>query len=152
MAFTPSPIPSYVLGGVFVAFGLLPFFSLKKDHEAFGLPLESPSSSSSSTLSGLSDSDKKAVTAPAPRDVVVRPYAYARGIRDVTYGLAYWLLQAQGHDDAVTIFSGIVCLTAFADGLIVWLYGGERLRGKAWGHWSTLIGLATWVGWRVYRY
>lgn len=132
-----SPIPSYLIATVFTAFGILPFFSPKTDYEVFGLPLES-----SSNLG-----NKKPTSAPG--EGAVSPIVYARGIRDVTYGLAYFLLQSQGNDAAITTFSGIVCVTAFADGLIVWLYGGEKLKGKAWGHWGTVVGLAAWAGWRA---
>ena len=139
---SPSPIPSYVIASVFTAFGILPIIAPKTDYEVFGLPLESTSATASL-------SDKKTVSAPG--DGAVSPYVYAKGVRDLTYGLTYFLLQSQGQDAAITTFSGIVCLTAFADGLIVWLYGGEKLKGKAWGHWGTLVGLAAWVGWRVYQ-
>jgi hypothetical protein len=40
---SPSPIPSYVIGSVFIGFGILSIISPKKDYEVFGLPLESPS-------------------------------------------------------------------------------------------------------------
>jgi hypothetical protein len=35
-----SPIPSYLLGTIFLSFGVLPFCSAVKDYEMFGLPLE----------------------------------------------------------------------------------------------------------------
>lgn len=139
----PSPIPSYVLGSVFIGFGILGIVSPKKDYEVFGLPLESPSPTPSL-------SDEKTVSAPG--DGTISPYVYAKGLRDLTYGLLYCRLQAQGHDAAITTLTGILCLTALGDGLIVWLCGGDKLKGKAWAHWGTLIGLAAWVGWRVYQY
>jgi hypothetical protein len=83
----------------------------------------------------------------------ISPIVYARGIRDVTYGLLYLSLEATNaagtNDKALNIFSAIVCLTAFVDGYLVHKYGGEKLAGKKWGHWGMIGGLGAWVAWRV---
>jgi hypothetical protein len=70
-----SPIPSYLIGTVFLSFGVLPFFSAVKDYEMFGLPLRQEASA---PTTGKSDKQAKGT---------VSPLAYARGVRDATYGL-----------------------------------------------------------------
>ncbi|KAJ5861164.1 uncharacterized protein N7529_008474 [Penicillium soppii] len=141
-----SPIPSYLLGGVFLAFGLLPFFSAEKDYEAFGLPLEQENETK-----GASKSDHNSSLLQTQKQIngSVSPLAYARGIRDATYGLTYLLLQAQGQEIALTTFTAIVSITAVADALIVARFGGESRRGKIWGHLVTGIMLGGWAWWRV---
>lgn len=141
-----SPIPSYLLGGVFLAFGLLPFFSAEKDYEAFGLPLEQENETK-----GASKSDQNSSLLQTQKQIngSVSPLAYARGIRDATYGLTYLLLQAQGQEIALTTFTAIVSITAVADALIVARFGGESRQGKIWGHLVTGIMLGGWAWWRV---
>jgi len=142
-----SPVPSYLLGGVFLAFGLLPFFSAEKDYEAFGLPLEQENETKDSPKS-----DQNAALLQNQKQITkgsVSPLAYARGIRDATYGLTYILLQAQGQEVALTTFTAIVSITAVADALIVAQFGGESRRGKIWGHLVTGIMLGGWAWWRL---
>lgn len=58
----------------------------------------------------------------------VSPLAFARGVREATYGFTYLLLQAQSQEVAVTNFTGIVSITTVADALIVSQFDGVCTR------------------------
>jgi len=150
-----SPIPAYLFGSLFIALGTVAIISPQKDYEIFGLPSPPKISNHGNDASAIPPTSspllKKSSGSPdTVGDALVSPYVYAKGIRDVTYGLTYVLLQAQGQEVAITLFSGVVCVAAIGDGLIVWFCGGENLKSKAWGHWGSLAPLLGWIGWRVF--
>ncbi|RFU25794.1 hypothetical protein B7463_g10547, partial [Scytalidium lignicola] len=136
-----SPIPAYIFGGAFTGLGLLSFVAPKADYEIFGLPLES-------SPPGSSSADKKTTAVPA--DGIVSPMVYAKGLRNLCFGLTYFALQYKGLDEAVTIFSEVLCVAALGDGLIVWLCAGEKLKSKAFSHWGGMVPFVSWLGWRLY--
>ncbi|CAK7567020.1 MAG: hypothetical protein SEPTF4163_004978 [Sporothrix epigloea] len=125
-----SPIPSYALGSMFVGIGVLTLVAPTTDYAIFGVPLEPPASGSSSQTGTVS------------------PMAYAKGVRDIAFGLTYVGLQYYRLDKAVTIFSAVLCFVALADGAIVYAHGGRDHRSKAFNHWGGLVGFAAWVIWR----
>lgn len=127
-----SPIPSYVFGTMFTGIGALSLVAPEADYAVFGLPLEPAAKPGANTLTGS-----------------VSPMIYAKGARELAFGLTYFALQYRGLDEAVTLFSAALCLVALLDGAIVWRYGGNHLRGKAWGHWGGLVPFAAWVAWRA---
>jgi hypothetical protein len=125
------PAPAYILGWACVSRGLMGIYSPRDEYHHVGLPLESRS-----PTSGAGD------------DGVASPAMYFKGIREVTIGMTLALLQHQGNHDGVTTFAAIVSLARFADGLVVWLHGGDKLRYRAWGHWITGATFVGWVFWR----
>ncbi|CAK7233964.1 hypothetical protein SCUCBS95973_008774 [Sporothrix curviconia] len=128
-----SPIPSYAFGTMFTGIGFLTLIAPAVDYAVFGVPLEPPASAS--------PADKGKGT--------VSPMAYAKGARDFAFGLTYYALQYYGLDQAITVFSAVLCFVALADGAIVYTYGGPELRSKAFGHWGGFVGFAAWVAWRA---
>lgn len=72
-----------------------------------------------------------------------------KGIREVTYGLALIGLQYAEQSDAITILAAVLSLAGLGDGFVVWAYGGEKLKKKAFGHWIAFVGFAGWAWWRV---
>ncbi|CAK7204004.1 hypothetical protein SEUCBS139899_006755 [Sporothrix eucalyptigena] len=122
-----SPVPSYVFGTIFTGIGLLSVLAPATDYAVFGLPLEASTSSSTGAVS---------------------PMTYAKGIRDLAFGLTYFGLQYYGLDFAITIFSAVLCVVALGDGLVVYKYGGP-LSGKAFGHWGGFVPFVAWVAWRA---
>lgn len=101
--------------------------------ERFGLPLNSP------TEAQAQDSSSK---------LVVSPFIFIKGIREISYGAILAGLQYTGHEQGITLLSAVLSLVALADGALVWAYGGDRLRTKAFGHWTAFVGLAAWSWWR----
>lgn len=129
-----SPIPSYVVGGLCVAVGANVILRPNKASEDFGLPLDSPTNES---------------TAKNPSTkLVVSPFILLKGIREISYGAALAGLQYTGQDTATTILTAVLSLVALGDGVVVWTYGGDRLRTKAFGHWGASVGFAAWSWWR----
>ncbi|CAK7213621.1 hypothetical protein SBRCBS47491_001867 [Sporothrix bragantina] len=128
-----SPIPSYAFGTMFTGIGFLTLFAPKTDYAVFGVPLEPPASTASSSSSSQG---------------TVSPMAYAKGVRDFAFGLTYFALQYYGLDDAITIFSAILTFVALTDGAIVYKFGGP-LQSKAFGHWGGGVLFAAWVAWRA---
>ncbi|EPE09029.1 integral membrane protein [Ophiostoma piceae UAMH 11346] len=128
-----SPIPSYIFGSMFTGLGLVSLAAPKLDYQLFGLPLEAaPASGSTSKPDGA-----------------VSPVMYAKGVRDLAFGLTYFALEYTGLPEAVTVFSAVLCTVALGDGFIVWKHGGTEYQNKAFGHWSGLATFAAWVAWRV---
>ncbi|KAJ5198028.1 uncharacterized protein N7498_007145 [Penicillium cinerascens] len=78
----------------------------------FGLPLEQETIG---PTTGKSDRQAKGT---------ISPLAYARGVRDATYGLPYQPLQAEGQEVAIATFTGIFSITAVAYALIAAGFGG----------------------------
>ncbi|OAA55293.1 hypothetical protein SPI_08388 [Niveomyces insectorum RCEF 264] len=115
----------YFFGSAFTGIGILSVLAPEKDYEVFGLPLEPPAGN-------------------------VSPMIYAKGARDLSYGLAYFFFQYKGMHDAINVFSAALLVTALSDGLIVWRYGGNKLKSKAYGHWGGLVAFSAWLAWRVY--
>lgn len=129
-------LTSYFLGTCFVATGLVGFAFPNKLYESFGLPLQqSPSSQTTQTSTGEIDPQA---------DSAVSPFLYAKAIRDVSCGLTFLLLGATGNDEGVRLFAYTVYLIGAADGWVVWRFGGQRLRWKAWTHWLGTLGMAAW--------
>lgn len=137
---TFSSAPAYVLGTACLGRGLMALLSPRKEYDHVGLPLESQVAAVSST------------TDPnAPGNGSVSPLMYFKGIREISYGLVLVALQRQGSEDALTTFAAVLSLVRLGDGLVVWLYGGDKLRWKALGHWITGVGFIGWVTWRWSR-
>ncbi|KAI1765226.1 hypothetical protein GGR53DRAFT_279615 [Hypoxylon sp. FL1150] len=136
-AYNEPPIP-YLLGAGSIFLGLHCFLNPRQEYLRFGLPLE-----------------------PAPRlknrntppDVgIVSPLIYLKGIREITYGLTLIILQYNRQMRALTAMLGIISLAGLLDGIVVWKYGGPKLRRKAYGHWFAFVGLAGWSLRRAARY
>ncbi|CAH0054277.1 unnamed protein product [Clonostachys solani] len=123
---TFSPIPGYTLGTAFTGLGLVGLFLPRTAYETFGLPLEL-----------------------LPGQQGISPMLYAKGVRDLCFGITYLVLQYKGMNEAVTVLSQALCLVALGDGLIVWTYGGRKLKVKAFGHWFGILGLGFWSTWRM---
>ncbi|KAL1893545.1 hypothetical protein Sste5346_006375 [Sporothrix stenoceras] len=125
-----SPIPAYVFGTIFTGIGVLSFLAPETDYAVFGLPLEG-ASPASPTKGGVS------------------PFVYAKGARDLAFGFTYFALQYRGLEEAVTIFSAVLCTVALMDGAIVSKFGGDQYKGKSWGHWGGLLPFGAYVAYRV---
>ncbi|POR39529.1 Uncharacterized protein TPAR_00277 [Tolypocladium paradoxum] len=134
-----SPVPSYVLGTACIGRGLMAILSPRNEYAHVGLPLESHAAAAAA-----------AAAAPhgGPRSGFASPLMYFKGIREITFGLTLVALQRQADEEAVTTVAAVLSLARFADGLVVWLNGGEELRWRALGHWITGAGFLGWVIWR----
>lgn len=128
---TFSPIPAYVFGTIFTGIGALSLFAPETDYAVFGLPLEPPSPTKPTSTGSVS------------------PFVYAKGARDLAFGLTYFALQYRGLEEAVTVFSAVLTVVALLDGVVVANYGGPQYKGKAWGHWGGLIPFGAYVAYRV---
>ncbi|XXG99452.1 hypothetical protein Hte_005791 [Hypoxylon texense] len=126
---TFSPAPAYALGTACLGRGLMALLSPREEYGHVGLPLESPVAASSSSTADPSASGSGFAS----------PLMYFKGIREISYGLALVALQRRGSEDALTTFAAVLSLVRLGDGLVVWLYGGDKLRWKALGHWVTGI-------------
>ncbi|KAI1775478.1 hypothetical protein F4818DRAFT_50934 [Hypoxylon cercidicola] len=134
-----SLAPAYVLGTACLGRGLMALFSPQKEYGHVGLPLESQVAATPSTIPSDSGGG------------LVSPLMYFKGIREISYGLVLVALQRQGSEGALTTFAAVLSLVRLGDGLVVWLYGGEKLRWKALGHWITGVEFIGWVAWRWNR-
>lgn len=146
MSMTFSAAPSYALGLVCLAMGVNNFLRPFQEYGRFGLPLEPPPPSIYRPPNNASPSRLERTKVP---EGAPSPLIYIKGIRESTYGLAFIALQYKKQDAAVTILAAIVSLAGLGDGLVVWMYGGEKLRKKAFGHWATFIGFVGWAMWRA---
>ncbi|KAH7139671.1 hypothetical protein B0J13DRAFT_66556 [Dactylonectria estremocensis] len=131
---TFSPIPAYILGTACASRGVMALLSPREEYHHMGLPLESHAAASPSSTIGNSGS--------------ASPLMYFKGIREISYGLMMVALQRQRNEAALTTVAAVLAVVRFGDGLVVWLYGGEKLRYKAWGHWITSVGFLGWITWR----
>ncbi|KAI1798497.1 hypothetical protein F4811DRAFT_548326 [Daldinia bambusicola] len=129
-----SPIPIYIIGASSIFLGINCFLRPEVEYHRFGLPLES----------GLHQNHA------ATREEYASPAFYLKGIREITYGLALGTMQYYGHDNAVTIMTAVMSLAGLGDGIIVWLYGGDKAKGKAFGHWGAFAVLSAWSLWRTH--
>ncbi|KAI0382811.1 hypothetical protein F5Y04DRAFT_44130 [Hypomontagnella monticulosa] len=132
---TFSPYPAYVLGTACLGRGLMALVSPREEYGHVGLPLESqvttvptPPSPDSSPINGSAS-----------------PLMYFKGIREISYGATLVALQFQENESAVTTVAAILSLVRLGDGLVVWLWGGDKLRYRAMGHWITGVGFLGWV-------
>ncbi|CAM1507155.1 Fc.00g067960.m01.CDS01 [Cosmosporella sp. VM-42] len=125
----PSPIPAYVLGVGSILLGLHAYISPTSEYPRFGLPLEH--------------------SANTGDEGYASPLMYLKAIREATYGLALVALQYQGYDGAVTTLAAVLSLAGLGDGFVVWNFGGEELRVKAWGHWAPFVVFVIWAKARV---
>ena len=140
-----SSIPSYLLGTIFTASGIISFVPPSTEYQTFGFPLPT---STSIPIHHLSDTKPPSSARTPPPAPTISPYVYAKGMRDLTYGLTYFIFQLHGQVSAITTFTGIVCIAGFVDGLLVWRFGGG-LRGKAKEHFAAVVVLGSWAGWRA---
>ncbi|KJR90030.1 uncharacterized protein SPSK_06728 [Sporothrix schenckii 1099-18] len=132
-----SPIPSYVIGTMFLGIGVLSLVAPEADYAVFGLPLEGQAKAKTDGAAASSTTG------------TASPMVLAKGARDLAFGLTYVALQYRGLDEAITVFSAVLCIVALSDGAIVWQYGGPALKSKAWSHWGGLVAFAAWVAWRA---
>ncbi|KAI0844671.1 hypothetical protein F5Y00DRAFT_266300 [Daldinia vernicosa] len=131
---SPSPILVYVIGAGSVFLGIHCFLRPEVEYRRFGLPLEPAHRQKHNT------GDEEYAS----------PVIHLKGIRETTYGLALGALQYHGYDGAVTIMTAVMSLAGLGDGIVVWLYGGDEARGKAFGHWGAFAALAGLFLWRTY--
>ena len=131
-----SPTPSYTLGGLCLAMGVNAILRPNQESERFGLPPRSHSP------------NKKSNITAKPSCILVSPLIFLKGIREISYGAALMALEFTHQETAITIMATILSLVALGDGLVVWSYGGDHLRSKAFGHWASFVGFAAWSGWR----
>ncbi|KKY35522.1 hypothetical protein UCDDA912_g04483 [Diaporthe ampelina] len=126
-----NPVLAYSLGTGMLLLGLYCFLRPRQEYRRFGLPLEH-----------------------AQPDTKTRrhsPLIFLKGTRETTYGLALILLQYQGNVNAVTTMAAVISLAGLADGLVVWLNGGQELRHKTFGHWFASVVLGCWAAWRAHQ-
>jgi hypothetical protein len=116
-----SPLPAYIVGVPLVFTGLFALRDPLAAHTLFGVP--SPSSSPSPTANNNN----------------ISPFVYAKAVRDMALGLTCLGLHLQGNETGVTAILAAAVFTGLGDGWIVWCFGGEELRGKAWGHWAPTV-------------
>lgn len=135
-----NPIPAYVIGVACLGLGIHSFFRPAHEYPRFGLPLEPAS------LTSRQQTDDKTLKQSGS----VSPLIYIKAIRESTYGLALIALQYHEQDLGVTAMLAVLSLAGLGDGLIVWNYGGDQLRTKAFGHWITFVGLGGWSLWRTF--
>ena len=128
---TFSPYPAYILGTACMARGAMAILSPRAEYANIGLPLE-PAPGVAPSSAGRTS-----------------PLMHFKGIKELTIGLALVALQAQAGDRAVTTYAAVLSLARLAEGVVVWLKGGDELRYRAWGHWITGAGFVGWVAWRV---
>ncbi|KAH7120577.1 hypothetical protein EDB81DRAFT_814425 [Dactylonectria macrodidyma] len=131
---TFSPFPAYILGTACVSRGVMAILSPREEYHHMGLPLEP--NTAAFPLSAANNSGSAS------------PLMYFKGIREISYGLMMVALQRQRDEAALTTVAAVLTLVRFGDGLVVWFYGGEKLRFKAWGHWITGAGFLGWITWR----
>ena len=141
---TSSPWPAYILGASTIALSLHCVIAPRKEYPRYGLPFETPQAAATAANKNKSSNLSTAVAPGA-----ISPLIYLKGIREASYGAAFIAFQYQGNYAGVTTMAGIMGLAAIADGVLVWLYGGEDGRPKAFGH--SVVGSMT-VGWAAYRY
>ncbi|KAK1762509.1 hypothetical protein QBC33DRAFT_551730 [Phialemonium atrogriseum] len=132
-----SPVPAYLLGTAFLGVGLNAYANPESAYKMFGLPLQT-SKASPLTI-------HPAAVEP------VSPFVYPKAARDITFGLAYFILQAQQNETGVTAFSAAVAVTGFLDGWTVWTCGSPKMRNNAWRHWIGSAIFTVWVGLRVVK-
>ncbi|KAG4414370.1 hypothetical protein IFR04_012507 [Cadophora malorum] len=108
-----SPIPSYILGTIFTVSGIVSFLSPITEYKTFGFPLPPFSKAASSTTSTALVS-----TPPAHQ---LSPYVYAKGIRDLTHGLTFFIFQFQGQEAAI---KPSLASFAWRDLWLVFWFGG----------------------------
>lgn len=114
-------------------------FSPREEYGHVGLPLESTTAVVSPSV---------AAQQSGSLDGYASPLIYFKAIREMSYGATLMALQWHGNEAAVTIFAAILSVVRLGDGLVVWLYGGDKLRYRAAGHWITGVGFVGWVAWR----
>ncbi|KAL4998255.1 hypothetical protein BDV10DRAFT_167600 [Aspergillus recurvatus] len=138
---TFSPLPTYLIGALCLTLGINSLFRAETEYPRFGLPLEPPASTTTTSNWNPSTSDSDSARG------TVSPLIYLKSIREITYGLALVALQYQGEEKAITTLAGVVSLAGLGDGFVVWTFGGERRR-TAMNHWGTFVGLLSWAVWR----
>ncbi|KAI0842589.1 hypothetical protein F5Y06DRAFT_258020 [Hypoxylon sp. FL0890] len=132
-------ITTYFIGAGSIALGLHCILRPKQEYARFGLPLEpAPRRSSRSQKHGIPDEGQPS------------PLIHLKGIREATYGLALITLQYLGQDEAVTVLNGIISLAGLGDGIVIWLYGGNKYRKKAFEHVGAFVALSGWSLWRAF--
>ncbi|KAF7553543.1 hypothetical protein G7Z17_g3570 [Cylindrodendrum hubeiense] len=119
-----SLLPAYMVGFPLVFTGLFALRNPLAAHSLFGVPSPSPPATTTK----------------------ISPFVYAKAVRDVALGLTCLGLQSQGNENGVTAILAGAMFVGLGDGWIVWCFGGEELRRKAWGHWvPTVVVLAPLV-------
>lgn len=137
-----SPFNTYIVGLGLNAMGFHALLRPRQEYARFGLPLDS----AQSLAKGGPQTTEILVASP------ISPLIYAKGIREITYGLALIGLQYQGNVAGVTTVAAIIALAALGDGFVVWLHGGNRGKRKAVENWvAGFLGMGCWAGWRAFR-
>ena len=148
MSFTLPPLytlPAYFIGTSLVGLGLTTLRQPRAYYEIFGIPA---TSSISSRAPPSVSADKSHPAANNSGDVV-SPFVYVKAARDIVFGACLVAFQATGNEDAVNIWVGTMTIAAVIDGWVVWNWGREKFRPKAWGHWiGGGLGIP-WVAWRL---
>lgn len=159
-----SPIHSYVLGAASVGLGLHAFFRPRQEYARFGLPLEAsppttttttttathPGQTAKDTIGGAQAKNKNNNDRLTGEDGSASPLIYLKGVREVTYGVAFIALQLQDNAAGITTMAGVMALAAVGDGFLVMFHGGKDETKKAWGHWGAAVGLGSWAAWRAF--
>lgn len=148
MSFTMPPLytlPAYFIGTSLVGLGLNTLRKPREYYEIFGIPATSSISSRTSASTSAVKSHPAATTSGGGGS----PFVYVKAARDIVFGACLVAFQATGNEDAVNILVGTMFIAAAVDGWVVWNWGGETFRPKAWGHWiGGGLGIP-WVIWRV---
>lgn len=126
-----NPIFAYFLGTGLLLIALNCFLRPRQEYGRFGLPLERGQPNAKTTSHS--------------------PLMYLKGSRELTFGLAFIMLQYQGNVDAVTTIAAIASLAGLVDGLVVWFNSGPELKHKTFGHLFAFVLLASWAAWRAHQ-
>ncbi|KAI1380616.1 hypothetical protein F4677DRAFT_192913 [Hypoxylon crocopeplum] len=140
----PSTTFVYACSALCIALGVHSYVRPRDEFARFGIPVPPESST-----------PKQKPTPPSTTTTALEkgegeyPLMHVKGIRDLTYGIALGAMQYQGLEPAVTIMVGVLSLAGLGDGFVVWMYGGERFKGKLWGHWGAFVVWGSWALWRA---
>ena len=137
-----SSLPVNIVGGICVGLGINCLISPRAEYTRFGLPLE-PSQPEATA------GNKKLPGSESSSDGAVSPLMYMKGIRELTYGIALIALQYQGLYTGVTTFLAVCSLAGLGDGIVIWFWKDNKLKSKAFSHWSFFVAVAGWAAWRT---
>jgi hypothetical protein len=119
---------AYFMGTASATVGLLSFLAPQQAADVFGVPFGPSTSSSSPTLS--------------PSNSATIAFLAAKGARDLTLGITYFVLGYQGNSSAVGVLMFAHALTGAVDAGLVSKFGIAK---KAWGHGIGTLGIVLWL-------
>jgi hypothetical protein len=146
----PAGIPAYLLGTAFLGLGLQGLRAPETAYATFGLPAPPPPPKPEHP--GNITTRATILTPQQAARAAASPFVHAKAARDLTFGILYLVFQYQGDERAVNTLMAAMTLVGGLDGTIVWVFGGEELRDKAWAHWAGSVALGAWAVTRIMGY